>query len=508
MTTAQAIYAFLNGVQNRNPPDGIGPDDLALLGRLNLIQLRTAAEFAALQAEVAGLPAAQSALAAEEQQRGQLSSQLSAETARTHSLRFWFQGHDAKASQRVQEAGDSARLRALEGDLTAREHRYADLLAQKSVLDTLVPYGGGYVALTGAGQLQARDLAVRLYRVADLPFAAYLSQVQAVDREMNGLADLGGRYAAALAGPLKEYDRSHVWSVSLGLARTQPEVEAGSTALLEAWNGVAGIAPNAENRLLAAELLATIPRPIAETLGGVAPLEKEVRNLGVAKESALGVAAMLLLGRRRDGSLPTASLQGYLRVTRSYDAAALLALPNVPAPDLTAKLARLRALFGGWGFEASEDVELAAALLAVSELPVDGLDTKLAILTRGMGRYLQFPLVASAVLASVATLEANESLRLLEQAYDVVGRRAAPLSEPEIICLGLRVIQGIRDQTLGHLDTTAAVSPAPVPPSPYLFGPRIFFVPMIVANHSYYSTFGGVGGAHPGHVNVMGGFGG
>ncbi len=508
MTTTEAIYAFLNGIQSRTPPAGIGPDDLALLHRLNLIDLSSADEYATLQRAVQQLPAAQSALAAEEQQRSQLAARVGAETAGLHSFRFFFEGHEAKEAQRAAAAEDVAAAGRLQADLSARERQYADLLAQKSRLDTMVPYGGGYVALTGAGQIQARDMAVRMYRVADLPFPAYIAQLQAVDGEMNALADRGAQFAAALGPPLARYDRSHVWSVALGLAQSSREVADGSSAFLAGWNGLSSLAHNDENRLLAAEVLAAIPRPIPETLAAVGPLESEVRRLGVAQESSLGVAAMLLLGRRADGTLATAPLEGYLRVTRSFEAAALLAIVNVPAPELTEKFQHLRALFGGWGFAPSEDVELASAYLAVSELPVEGIDTKLGIVTRGMGRYLQFPLVASAILASLPTLEANESLRLLEQAYEIVGRRAMPMSEPELICLALRVVHGIREQTIGHLDTTAAAPAAPTTPSPYLFGPRIWFVGAIVAHQSFYATFGGFAGAHPGHVNVMGGFGG
>jgi hypothetical protein len=192
-------------------------------------------------------------------------------------------------------------------------------------------------------------------------------------------------------------------------------------------------------------------------------------------------------------------------MTKSYESAALLAIVNQPIQDLWQKFSTLRGLFNSWGFSASEDVELASAFLTLSELPVQGLDTKLGIITRGMGTYLQYPLVASAILAAIPTLEANETLSLLEKAYEVVGRRAMPMSEPELICLAVRVIHGIRDETIGQLDTTAAAHAVPPAPMGYMYGPRFFFVPVIVAHGSYFSTYSGVGGVHPGHAHVMGG---
>ena len=124
-----------------------------------------------------------------------------------------------------------------------------------------------------------------------------------------------------------------------------------------------------------------------------------------------------------------------------------------------------------------------------------------------MATYLQFPLVASAVLASIPVLEANETLHLLEQAYDVIGRRAMPLSQPELITLAVRMIHGIRNETLAKLDTTATVRPAP---SMGYRGPYGFYgVPMFVFYGAYFATFSAYGGFHPGHAHLgPGGFGG
>jgi hypothetical protein len=165
-------------------------------------------------------------------------------------------------------------------------------------------------------------------------------------------------------------------------------------------------------------------------------------------------------------------------------------------------------MFGSWGFAESDDVELASAYLAVSELPAEGINTKLAIISKGMATYLQYPLVASAVLASIPVLEANETLHLLEQAYDEIGRRAMPLAQPELITLAVRMIHGIRNETLSKLDTTAAVRP--VAPMGYR-GPYggFYGVPMYVFYGSYFATYGGLGGIHPGHAHFgPGGFGG
>ncbi len=508
MTNSQTVYDFLTSVRNRAISTTLSPEDLASLQQLQLLQVLGADQYLALQQQVASLGAVQGTLSQEEQERAQLVQSVDEESDRTHSIRFHFEGAATKDAALSKEAQDTASLRNLDTELSAREQQFNQLLAQKSLLDTLVPCAGGYVALTGAGQVQLREMAVRLYRVSDLPFTTYIQQVQQVDRELNELADRAAQYAAGLAGPLGSYDRSAVWALSIGLAKLTPNVAEGSEALVAGWQALGRLAHNEENRLLAAEILTSVPRPLEQSLPAIEQLDHDVRHLGVPKDSSLGVAAMLLLGQRADGTFATANLAPFLALTRSYESAALLAIVNRPLPDLQQKFQTLRAMFAGWGFQPSEDVELASSFLTVSELPVQGLDTKLAILTRGMGQYLQFPLVASAILAAIPTLEANETLHLVEQAYEVVGRRAGPMSEPELITLAVRLLHGIRDETIGHLDTTAtAAPPAPVGGG-YLYGPRFFFMPGIVAHAVYFSTFSGVGGVHPAHVSVMGGFGG
>jgi hypothetical protein len=120
-----------------------------------------------------------------------------------------------------------------------------------------------------------------------------------------------------------------------------------------------------------------------------------------------------------------------------------------------------------------------------------------------MSTYLQYPLVASAILASIPVLEANDTLNLLEQAYGIIGRSAGGLSQAELICLAVRMIHGIRTETITGVDTTATVVPAAA--SYYAYGPRFFFVPIIIAHGAYYSTYSGFGGAHPGHAHFVGG---
>jgi hypothetical protein len=505
MATCQDVYTFLDQVRIRSVTASLPPADLTTLQQLNLVQVVGANQYAQIVQDVQTLGAAQEMLAQKAAARAQLADQLQAEEAKTHSILFHFEGKDKQSAELQREAQDQSSLQAADSDLAAEEREYDQNMGKRALVDTLSPYGGGYIGLTSLGAMSLRDLGTRLYRVSDLQFAAYMGQTQGVDRELNDIANLSAQYFSALAGPLASADRSYVWAISIGLAKRENDLQKGATGLLEAYNGLRDLAHNDENRLMAAEILAAGPRSIADSLPLMKQLDGTVRHLGIPKQSSLGVASILLLGQRADGTFATDNLATWLKTTPSYESAALMAIVNRPLDELGSRFGSLRSMFGGWGFAPSDDTELSSAYLAVSDMPLDGLSPKLAVLTRGLGTYLQYPLVGSAILASIPVLEANETLQLLEQAYDILGKRAMPLAQPELICLAVRMIHGIRAETVTGLDTTATAVPAPPVNFHYMPGMWFFFVPVFVGHGAYFATYSAMGGVHPAHVHAMGG---
>jgi hypothetical protein len=506
MTNCQDIFTFLTGVSNRNVATTLPDADLATLQQLNMIQRLTSEEYAQLTQQLQTVSATRAAIAQESAGRAQLANAVQEEDRRTHSILFHFENQEKQSAETQKEAQDQAALRSTDADLASRIQAFNQLVAQQSTLDTLSPYAGGYVGLTGAGVLQLRQLGIRLYRVSDLPFSAYWAEARQVDQDLNNLALLGSQYVAGLSSALSSVDKSYLWAIGLGLAKLAPDPTKGGPMFLDAYHQIGSLAHNDENRLMSAELLSTLRQSVAENVPILADLDKQVRSMGVPKESSLGVASMMLLGRRADGTFATGNLPTFLRLTRSYESAALLAIVNQPIPQLQQKFSYLRAVFASWGYEPSEDVELSSAYLTVSDLPADRINTKLAIITRGLHAYLQYPLVASAILAAIPVMEANETLNLLEQAYEVVGRRAMPMTPPELITLAVRMVHGVRPQTIQNLDTTATATAAPVAAAGgYYYGPGFFFVPIFIAHGAYFSTYSGIGGAHPGHAHMGGG---
>ena len=500
MTTCRDVLAFLNAVRGRSVSAPIATEEAARLEQLGIVRFLTADQYRQLQSDVASLATRQAAIAQEGSQEQALAAEAGREAQRTHSVLFHLQGA-TKQQAEVQAAAQSrAEAAAMQADLAQKEKEFSAIVAQRSLLDTLGPYGDRYVALTGFGQLQLRDLALRMYRAADMEFGAYWDQTQRIASDLNNLAASGASYAAGLITGLPSVNRAYLWAASLDLSKRQPDPTVGGPQFLQIFHAVRDLSSNDENRLMTSEVLFALGGALPQQLPVLTGLVKEVRHQNVPSESALGVASILLFGRRADGSFATANLAECLRYTRSYESAALLAIMNTPLPALEAKFASLRTLFGSWGYTESEDLELSSAFLAVSELPVEGIATKLAIIARGLNTYLQYPLVAAAILASVSTLEANETLNLLEEAYEIVGRRAMPMSQPELICLAVRMIHGIRNELAGELDATAA-APPPGAAARYMGGPRFLFVPVVVMHGAYYSTFSGVGGAHPAHAH-------
>lgn len=92
-------------------------------------------------------------------------------------------------------------------------------------------------------------------------------------------------------------------------------------------------------------------------------LDREIRHdAKVPKQLSAGIAATILFGRRFDGTFPTDNFLKFSKITSSYESAAILAIMNTPFDQLAGKFQSFRSLFGSWGYEVSEDTELASCI--------------------------------------------------------------------------------------------------------------------------------------------------
>lgn len=504
MATCSAVAEFLQQAQARSITGTLAPEDLASLQQLQLVRQLTPSEIQQVEQRVASIQAAQQAMAQEVAQRQQAAAGAAADARRSHSILFHLEGVDHQHATLERLQAETAAVKQLDDDLAKRQQEFAQLLVDKSLLDSLAPFGGNSLALTTAGRVALRDLQPRLYRVGDRPFATYWQESLAIDGELHAIADASARIAPTLQQELMGVENAYLWAIAIGLVKSGGDPAQRLSGFLNAHRRLHSPEGNPENTLMAAEILALDPRPLDQTVPMLEELVEEIHPLGVPPASQVGVASILLMGQRADGSFATEPLRGFLSMTPSQESAALLAINNQPFQTLAEKFQGLRSLFGSWGYSFSEDMELSSAFLAISDLPAESVGPKLAILARGLGGYLQYPLVAASILASIPVLEANETLNLVEKAYEVMGQRTGPMSQAELISLAVRAVHGIDVRSVDAIDPTALVAPSP-PGFSYANVPVRLWAPVFIIHGSYYSTFSGIGGMHPGHVHVWGG---
>src|SRR5437867_12227064 len=95
---------------------------------------------------------------------------------------------------------------------------------------------------------------------------------------------------------------------------------------------------------------------------------QQLREHVVPKEQFAGVSATIMAGRRFDGTYPIDRFAQVKHLTKSSEAASILAVMNVPIDGLSSKFQEFRALFTSWGYMTSEDTEIASAFLAIGDL--------------------------------------------------------------------------------------------------------------------------------------------
>jgi hypothetical protein len=380
----------------------------------------------------------------------------------------------------------------------------------------MLPYGGMYLSLTGLGVITLNDLNVRNYRVSATEFSDFIEESKETTDELRLIAYKSNFYASSFKAEFPGCDLSQLWSVGVGLAKLQGDPNEISHRFSLAMGDLQHFASTLENKMLAAEIMSSFRSDPSQPLTdadlqqiseSLSALDHEVRHDKVPKQLSAGIAAIILFGRRFDGTFPTDRFMQFSKITSSNESAAILAVVNVPTDPLTAKFRAYREMFNAWGYELSEDTELASAYLSISDFNPNEVYAKLTIIVDSLKTYLEYPLVASAILASIPTLEANETLDLLQKAYSLLGTYGNDLFQPELLSLSVRMIHGIKNELVKELDPTAKLTNTPMQftyiPSNVFF---VYYGPLIIAHSSYYSTFSSIGGYHPAHVHGVGGF--
>ncbi len=459
----------------------------------------------------------------EKSRKEQAEATLQQDERKEHSFVFRLEGKDRdELRERIQE--ETTAVFAEESELTQLETTVNQLIQEKSTIDRMVAYDGIYLSLTGLGTLVYNDLGVRYYRVADDEFPDFIAEIKATYAELRSIADNAASYVTRIRPQVPEIEdledsdnggvgveveaRSLLWSTGIGLGKLQGNTMQLGDRFIEALNALRTFNSTLPNKLMAAEIMTAMSsQDILSLESTLRNLDQQLRKQGVPKEQSAGVAATIMAGRRFDGTYPIDRFAQVKHLTKSSEAASILAVMNVPIDGLSPKFQEFRSLFTSWGYMTSEDTEIASAFLAIGELNADEVEEKLKYILEQLQNYLQYPIVAAAILASIPVFEAHEVLDLMEKAVTLLTGYGAGLERSEVVTLAVRMIHGVRNEIVKEIDPTAKITNTPVQ---FTYGPHPgFFVryyPVIIAHSSYHATFSGMGGFHPAHSHGVGGF--
>ncbi|MGD0424832.1 MAG: hypothetical protein ABSA92_15450 [Candidatus Bathyarchaeia archaeon] len=451
---------------------------------------------------------------------------LQKDERKEHSFLFHFEGKEAKDELSRSIQNEKAVVSNEESELSVIEVNVNELIQKKSTIDRMLPYGDGYVSLTGLGSLTLNDLDVRNYRVADQEFPDFIAEIKATYAELRSIADKASSHVILLKPEVPNLDEEHpdinndnlghptvkapslLWSTAIGLAKLQGDTKQIGERYIQAFNDLQNFDSTIPNKLMAAEIMTALSNQDLQSLESVLKtLDQQFRGQGVPKELSAGVAATIMAGRRYDGTYPTDMFNQFEKLTLSHEAQAILAVMHTPSGDLGFKFQQFRSMFTSCGYMISEDTEIASAFLAIGELTVDEVEEKLKYIIEQLKNYLEYPLVAAAILASIPVFESHEVLDLMEKAVTLLSGYAADLERSELVTLAVRMIHGVRNEIVKQIDPAAKIAETPVqfnyPLHPGFF---LWYYPIIVAYSSYHSTFSGMGGFHPAHSHGVGGF--
>ena len=521
------VLTFLSQIETREEFESptISPSDLDYLSVKGLV-LRTTKEDHDKEVDaVDKLSQLNVQLYSERTEEQQAAEALQTDTEREHSVMFHFEGEEKKEELGEKIQSETAAVSKDEADLNALEANVNQLIQTKSMIDRMVLYGGEYLSLTDLGVATLHDLNVRNYRAADEEFADFVAESQATNSELRTIADKATAYVAFLKPKVPDLGSENqagaanqgagaeapsiLWSVAIGLAKLEGDTNTIGERYAQALHILQNFDSTTPNKLMAAEIMTASPVQDVQALGSTLnDLDHQLRNQShVPKEVSAGVAATIMAGRKYDGTYPTDRFDQFKNLTQSDEAAAILAVMNLPYEDLSVKFQSFRLKFSSWGYMTSDDTEIASAFLAIGELSPDEVGDKLLYILEQLKNYLEYPLVAGAILASIPVFEAHEVLDLMEKAVALLSGYARGLERSELIALAVRMIHGVRNELVKKIDSTAKLAETPVQFT-YAAHPGFFiwYFPVIVAHSSYHATFSAMGGFHPAHSHGIGGF--
>src|SRR5208337_2724394 len=181
------VRAFLLQINYREGSGPITPipsADIDYLSANGYIMRTTKDDYDKGVEDVARLSQMTTQMTAERAEEEQAVVTLQKDEQKEHSFLFHFEGKEAKDELSGSIQNEKAVVSKEESELSVIEANVTELIQKKSTIDRMLPYGDGYVSLTGLGSLTLNDLDVRNYRVADQEFPDFIAEIKATYAEL------------------------------------------------------------------------------------------------------------------------------------------------------------------------------------------------------------------------------------------------------------------------------------------------------------------------------------
>src|SRR5438445_697020 len=219
----------------------------------------------------------------EKTRKEQAQAALQQDLRKEHSFVFHLEGKEKadELRERIQE--ETAAVSSEESGLISVEAKVNELIQEKSMVDRMVAYDGGYLSLTGLGTLVFNDLSVRSYRVADQEFPDFTAEIKATYAELRSIADKTAAYVSWVRPQVPEIEdlensengdsgnwaeaRSLLWSTGIGLAKLQGDTTQIGQRFIVALSALRTFDSTLPNKLMAAEIMAALSSLDVQILG-------------------------------------------------------------------------------------------------------------------------------------------------------------------------------------------------------------------------------------------------
>ena len=334
------VRTFFSQIAGKSVTMQVQQADMDLLSSSGYLSVMQKEEYDRALAECSNLAHLYDEVHNEIMEVGGTETALEEEERKTHSILFLFEGKEKRDAELNNVQNQRSIVSKGEADIAEGNSKISELVQKKSMIDRMVQYDGKYLALTGLGVIALNDLNVRNYRVSDSEFSDFIEESKETSGELRSIAEAGNFYMTNIRNGFPEIDLSQLWSVSIGLAKLQGDQDHIIQRFLIALDNLHDFNSTIENKMMAAEIMTASRadpsqsatnsdlQSLSETLS---TLDRELKHgANVPSQLSAGVAAIIMAGRKFDGTYPTDRFIEFSKMTSSYESAAILSILNVP----------------------------------------------------------------------------------------------------------------------------------------------------------------------------------